>query len=70
MTSKYRANYFSFKEKFMLFPLYLNICDSGSLYNLLWIKTNSKLLMTSVLLNYKNMPSERHFSLSDVVKKV
>lgn len=70
MTSKYCANYFSFKEKFMVFLLYLNISDSGSLYNLLWIKTNSKFLMTNVLLNYKNMPSERHFSLSITVKKV
>lgn len=31
--SKYCANFFSFKEKFMLFLLFLNIYDSGSLHN-------------------------------------
>lgn len=69
MASKYCAYFFSFKEKFMPFLLYLNTYDSGSLFNLLWIKTKSKLLMTSALLNYKNIPSEWHFSLSNVVKK-
>lgn len=53
MASKYCAYFFSFKEKFMPFLLYLNTYDSGNLFNLLWIKTKSKLLMTSALLNYK-----------------
>jgi len=42
MTSKYSSSFSSLKQKCMLFFLSLNIYDSGSLYNLLWIKTHSK----------------------------